>query len=395
MLPLTIHEPLSPPLFSMDLTPPLSAPKLFDLSGKNALVTGGTRGNLDATLIKHYHIVADPCESHPYGPGIGAACAIALAEAGANICLVQRVPTDGAPPSLETYNTILALGVQVKIVHCDLSDIPAVRSIFQSALEAMGGRIHILVNCAGIQRRSPCVDFSERDWDDVRLSYLLPVPGFTMSRGTHQPRPSPCSAFLAGHRRQPQVCLAAVPGCWQAYDTSPRREDHQLLFPDVISGRAHHSGLHCREGCSSSAHQVAQQRMEPTQCPGQWHRSWIYRHGHVSTISSTARVSGHLGFQNCLLLVAEGYAKTSYNLSLCTRNEKLLNDPMRLQQISERIPAGRWGQPKDFAGPTVFLASNASQYVCGELLVVDGVSVSYLFSHSYPYLTRLKGWLGR
>ena len=57
-----------------------------------------------------------------------------------------------------------------------------------------------------------------------------------------------------------------------------------------------------------------------------------------------------------------------------SRNEKLLADPVRLRQISERIPAGRWGDPKDFAGPVVFLASKASQYVCGELLVVDGVS---------------------
>lgn len=62
-------------------------------------------------------------------------------------------------------------------------------------------------------------------------------------------------------------------------------------------------------------------------------------------------------------------------VNLSTRNEKLLADPTRLRQISERIPAGRWGQPQDFAGPVVFLASNASQYVCGELLVVDGVSL--------------------
>ena len=51
----------------------------------------------------------------------------------------------------------------------------------------------------------------------------------------------------------------------------------------------------------------------------------------------------------------------------------MLADPVRLRQISERIPAGRWGEPRDFAGPVVFLASAASQYVCGELLVVDGV----------------------
>lgn len=55
------------------------------------------------------------------------------------------------------------------------------------------------------------------------------------------------------------------------------------------------------------------------------------------------------------------------------RNTNLLADPTRFRQISERIPAGRWGQPRDFAGPIVFLASDASQYVNGELLVVDGV----------------------
>lgn len=69
----------------------------------------------------------------------------------------------------------------------------------------------------------------------------------------------------------------------------------------------------------------------------------------------------------CLLTATNCY----YVLS---RNEKLLNDPVRLRQISERIPAGRWGDPSDFAGPVIFLASAASQYVCGELLVVDGVS---------------------
>jgi hypothetical protein len=66
------------------------------------------------------------------------------------------------------------------------------------------------------------------------------------------------------------------------------------------------------------------------------------------------------------------------------RNEKLLADPVRLRQISERIPAGRWGAPDDFAGPVVFLASSASQYVCGEVLVVDGVS-DRLFSYSSSF----------
>ena len=75
----------------------------------------------------------------------------------------------------------------------------------------------------------------------------------------------------------------------------------------------------------------------------------------------------------------------SYNLRrpyadalLLPRNEKLLADPVRLRQITERIPAARWGDPIDFAGPIVFLASRASQYVCGEILVVDGVRNIFL-----------------
>ena len=118
-----------------------------------------------------------------------------------------------------------------------------------------------------------------------RCASNLLLPGLTMSRGIHPLRPLCCSVFLPGHRRQPQVGLAVVPGCWQAYDPSPRREDHQLLFSDVIPRRAHRSGLHCREGCSRPTHQVTEQRMEPTQRPGKRYCSWIYCHRYVSAIS--------------------------------------------------------------------------------------------------------------
>ena len=68
--------------------------------------------------------------------------------------------------------------------------------------------------------------------------------------------------------------------------------------------------------------------------------------------------------------IAPGYVKTEMT-------EVLQSDPIRSKQILERIPAGRLGSPDDLRGPVVFLASDASRYVHGETLVVDG------------------GWMGR
>jgi 2-deoxy-D-gluconate 3-dehydrogenase len=68
--------------------------------------------------------------------------------------------------------------------------------------------------------------------------------------------------------------------------------------------------------------------------------------------------------------IAPGYIATD-------NTEALRNDPERSASILSRIPAARWGQPEDFKGPTVFLASDASAYVNGTILVVDG------------------GWMGR
>src|SRR5258708_1861433 len=68
--------------------------------------------------------------------------------------------------------------------------------------------------------------------------------------------------------------------------------------------------------------------------------------------------------------IAPGYMETD-------NTAKLRADSVRNRQILERIPAGRWGVPADLAGAAVFLASAASDYVHGHVLVVDG------------------GWMGR
>lgn len=68
--------------------------------------------------------------------------------------------------------------------------------------------------------------------------------------------------------------------------------------------------------------------------------------------------------------IAPGYIATD-------NTRALRDDPDRSQAILDRIPAGRWGDAEDLAGPTVFLASPAADYVSGVILPVDG------------------GWLGR
>jgi 2-deoxy-D-gluconate 3-dehydrogenase len=265
----------------MDPSPDVPAPQLFSLAGKTALITGATRG-------------------------IGAACALALAQAGAACILVVR------PGSTDTRtaDAIKAVGAPVALVECDLSDLDGVRTLFDRALELAPGTeraIDILVNCAGIQRRAPAVQFPESDWDDVIAVNLKAAWLLSQSAGKHM---------------------------------VPRRRGKVINFGSLLTFQG---------GLTVPAYAAAKGALG--QLTKALSNEWSQHNVQVNAI-------------------CPGYIATDMN-------EKLLADPTRLRQISERIPAGRWGAPNDFAGPVVFLASDASQYVCGELLVVDG------------------GWMGR
>lgn len=63
--------------------------------------------------------------------------------------------------------------------------------------------------------------------------------------------------------------------------------------------------------------------------------------------------------------IAPGYMNTQLNTNL-------VNDPVRNKEILSRIPLQRWGNPKDLKGCAIFLASDASQYVTGSIIPVDG-----------------------
>lgn len=98
--------------------------------------------------------------------------------------------------------------------------------------------------------------------------------------------------------------------------------------------------------------------------------------GGIRVPSYTASKSAVMGVTR---LMANEWAKYNINVNaiapgyMATDNTAALRaDEKRNQEILERIPAGRWGLPDDVAGPCVFLASSAADYVNGYTLAVDG-----------------------
>jgi len=98
--------------------------------------------------------------------------------------------------------------------------------------------------------------------------------------------------------------------------------------------------------------------------------------GGIRVPSYTASKSGVMGITR---LMANEWAKYSININaiapgyMATDNTAALRaDPERSRAILERIPAGRWGMPDDLKGVAVFLASEASNYVNGYTIAVDG-----------------------
>jgi 2-deoxy-D-gluconate 3-dehydrogenase len=107
----------------------------FKLDGKVAIVTGSCRG-------------------------LGQAIALGLAEAGADVALVDILDM------ADTKARIEAMGRRCIAIEADLSKKEAAEAIAAQTVEQLGG-IDILFNNAGIIRRAPFTEFTEKDWDDV------------------------------------------------------------------------------------------------------------------------------------------------------------------------------------------------------------------------------------
>ncbi|WP_333595631.1 2-dehydro-3-deoxy-D-gluconate 5-dehydrogenase KduD [Anaerospora hongkongensis] len=108
----------------------------FSLAGRTAIVTGASRG-------------------------LGEGMALGLAQAGADVVVVAS-----SDKVHETAANIRKLGRKSVAIQADLGSTEPIPQIINTTL-AEFGKLDILVNCAGIIRRAPAADFSEKDWDEV------------------------------------------------------------------------------------------------------------------------------------------------------------------------------------------------------------------------------------
>lgn len=244
----------------------------FDLTGKNALVTGSSQG-------------------------LGWGMAKGLAEAGAFVILV-----DINPKVVEKAEELREQGLQAEAVMCDLLDRKKRSELKQAVEKRLEGRLDIIVNNAGIQIRHPALEFPMEDWDKVIELNLTSV--FDLAQ-------------------------------W-AGNLMVKLGKGKII--NIASVNSVAAGINTVAYCSAK--------------------------GAVMQMTKTmANELSSLGINvNC---IAPGYMATPINTAL-------VNDEARFAELSQRIPAKRWGQPEDMAGAAVYLASDASDYVCGVLLPVDG-----------------------
>jgi 2-deoxy-D-gluconate 3-dehydrogenase len=251
---------------------------MFRLDGKVALVTGASRG-------------------------LGAAMALALAEAGADVVL----HASARPAEMTASEVAARTGRRTSLLTADLSAPAAAADLVARAVGAFG-RLDILVNNAGMIRRGAAAEHTDEDWDAVLALNLSSVFRLSRAAGRHMIERG------AGGKIVNIASLLSFQG--------------GITVPGYAAAKG---------GVAQLTKALANE--------------WACRGINVNAI-------------------APGYMETD-------NTAPLRADAARFRQISERIPAGRWGRPDDLAGAVVFLASPASDYVHGHVLVVDG------------------GWMGR
>ncbi len=237
--------------------------------------------------------------------GIGRAICVAFAREGAKVAGVAR--SDLAA----TAAKVQAAGGEFIPINADLS-----KGTQKETADLVGcilqqtGRIDALVNNAGIIRRAPAVDFSEKDWNDV-LQTNLSAPFF--------------------------LCQA-VAKWWLTGGREESPTEARLKIVNIASLLSFQGGITV-PAYAASKHGIAGITKALA-------NEWAKERINVNAI-------------------APGYIATE-------NTQALREDAGRNRAILDRIPEGRWGAPEDIAGAALFLASKDADYLNGTILNVDG-----------------------
>jgi len=245
---------------------------LFDLRGKVALVTGGSKG-------------------------LGLAMARGFAEAGADVLITSRHADElqAAIPQI-----VDGTGTQARWFVADMTQRTAVTELAKSALEAFG-HVDILVNNAGSNVPETVEEMTDEKWDQILELNL-----------------SSCMA----------LSRALIP-------QMKSRQWGRIIHISSIMGLVSKAG----RGAYSAT-----------------------KSGLIGLARAMALELGPHGITvNC---IAPGPFLTDLPLSVLSQAEQ--------DAFADRVALGRWGLPREMAGPALFLASDAGSYVSGTVITVDG-----------------------
>jgi NAD(P)-dependent dehydrogenase (short-subunit alcohol dehydrogenase family) len=245
---------------------------LFDLSGRTAVVIGGTTG-------------------------IGHALSLGLADAGADVIASSRRVEEVN----RTADEIEAKGRKTLRLTSDVKDRSSLVTLREAVLEFFG-KVDILVNCAGTTKRSPTLTVSEEEWDHILETNLTGTLRGCQVFGEHM--------LARGSGRI--INIASL-----------------TTFVGFYEVAAY--------GASKAA---------------------------VGSLTKTLAVewSKHGVLVNA---IAPGMFRTALN-------SNLLDNTERGKELKIRTPMGRWGNTDELVGAAVYLSSEASSFVAGEIIAVDG-----------------------
>jgi NAD(P)-dependent dehydrogenase (short-subunit alcohol dehydrogenase family) len=247
--------------------------QLFDLTGRVAIITGGSIG-------------------------LGRQMAEGLAEMGANLVLCARKKERCEQAAAE----LQSLGVKTLALGCDVKNPADVQAVVEAAMSQFG-HIDILINNAGTSWGAPVEEMRLEHWNKVIETNLTGTFLFSQAAGK----------FMVSQRRGKIINIASVAGLRGA------PPEFQAI------------GYHASKG---------------------------------GVIAFTKDLACKWGIHNIQVnSIAPGWFPTNMSQVVIERNK---------EEFLKRIPLRRFGNDHDLKGAAVFLASDASDYVTGHLLVVDG-----------------------